>query len=118
MKKLIAVCAIAALSATFSCGRVKPNMTAEPGAHAGVDMENRIGGHPDQGLAVDTSDNKWDKHYKVNVGEAPAAKAEGEHAAPATADTAAAPKEEAKAAEKPAHEDKAEKGHEAGHDKH
>jgi hypothetical protein len=73
MKKVIFLIALAISVA--ACQRTKPGATAEPGTHAGVDSENRIGGHPDEGLAVDTSNNKYDHqiHAPEVAKEAPKA---------------------------------------------
>ena len=64
MKKVVLLIALV-VSVGFACTRTKPGATAEPGVHAGVDNENRIGGHPDQGLAVDTNRNDYDHQIKA-----------------------------------------------------
>lgn len=63
MKKAFVLLAVIASFA--ACQRTKPAATAEPGVHAGVDSENRIGGHPEEGLAVDTSNNRYDHQIKA-----------------------------------------------------
>ena len=107
MKKLFVMCCVAALAA--AC-RPTPDMTSEPGAHAGVDSENRLNQHTDQGLAVDTGDHKYDHHFNAKEPETPAHD-EAQTAPGAAAAATAAPADTAKPAEAKAAEPKAAEAH-------